>query len=200
VDANLGCVTGDTGILVNNDVVPIRSIEPGAMVYSLDANMEWQRRPVVAKKFSGRQQVFNLRTENFREVRATANHPFLTLSKHGKRVSLTWKRLDELTTNDLVAISGQIPDHGKPKTFDPIPARGSKAIHLPESSSDELLWLLGVYIGDGYVDRNRVYIAVPPADKSHTRVRDELKRLFSVKDEVRGSVVRVNSVLLRTGS
>src|SRR5262249_45340744 len=78
VDANLGCITGDAGVLVNNDVVPIQSIEPGAMVYSLDDTMQWQRRPVLAKRFSGKQKVFNLRTENFREIRATANHPFLT--------------------------------------------------------------------------------------------------------------------------
>jgi Fe-S cluster assembly scaffold protein SufB len=197
VDANLGCITGDAGILVNNDVVPIQQIEPGAMVYSLDANMQWERRPVVAKRFSGKQAVFNLRTENFREIRATANHPFLTLSKHGKRVSLAWKRLEELTTKDLVAISGEVPDHGKKKKFDPIPLRGAKAISLPESSSDELLWLLGVYMGDGYVDRNRVYFAVPPADKSHGRLRDTLSRLFEVNQEVRGSVVRINSVLLK---
>src|SRR5881397_1804706 len=53
VDGNLGCITGDAGVLVNNDVVPIGQIEPGAMVYSLDSSMQWQRRRVLAKRHSG---------------------------------------------------------------------------------------------------------------------------------------------------
>ena len=197
VDGNLGCLTGDSGVLVNNDVVPIAQIEPGAMVYSLDNDMQWRRRPVLAKRFSGRQQVHLLRTETHREVRATANHPFLTLTKQGKHVALAWKRLDQLTTKDLVAISGTLPDHGKARAFEPIPNRGTKAVTLPETSTEELMWLLGVYVGDGYVERNRVYFAVPPADKSHARVLESLTGLFGVDFEVRKGVVRINSVWLR---
>ncbi len=197
VDGNLGCITGDSAILVNNDVVPIEQIEPGAMVYALNAEMEWERRPVLAKRYSGRQQVHLLRTENHREVRATANHPFLTLTKQGKHASLAWKRLDQLTTRDLVAISGTVPDHGKSRSFEPIPNHGRKAITLPETSTEELMWLLGVYVGDGYVERSRVYFAVPPADKSHSRVLESLAGLFGVDFEVRKGVVRINSVSLR---
>src|SRR5215831_15139133 len=64
VDGNLGCITGDAGVLVNNDVVPIGQVEPGAMVYSLDPNMQWQRSRVLARRHSGRQPVFRMRTEN----------------------------------------------------------------------------------------------------------------------------------------
>jgi Fe-S cluster assembly scaffold protein SufB len=197
VDGNLGCLTGDTAVFLNNEVKPIREVEPGDTVYSVDANLRLVRHPVVAKKYSGKQQVFRLRTENFREIRATANHPFLTLSKRGTHLSLAWKRLDQLTTDDWVAIAGDIPDHGTPKRFEPIPARGTKPVTLPESSSEDLMWLLGVYMGDGYVDRNRVYFAVPPSDKAHARLVGLLGDLFHVDHEVRGSVVRINSVQLR---
>jgi len=196
VDANLGCLTGDTNVLLNSDIKPIRDIEPGDVVYSLDANMQLVRRPVVAKKYSGRQQVYRLQTENFREVRATANHPFLALSRQGKHFSLVWKRLDQLQIGDWVAISGDLPDHGTPKRFDPIPPRGNKPIRLPEVSSEDLLWLLGMYIGDGYLDHNRVYFAVPPEDDAHARVVNLLRDLFQVEGEERGKVIRVNSAQL----
>jgi len=197
VDGNLGCLTGDTAVLLNNEVKPIQEVEPGDTVYSVDANLQLVRHPVVAKKYSGQQQVFRLRTENFREIRATANHPFLTLSKRGTHLSLAWKRLDQLTTADRVAISGDIPDHGAPHRFELILARGTKPITLPESSSEDLMWLLGVYVGDGYVDRNRVYFAVPPSDKAHARLVGLLGDLFHVDHEVRGSVVRINSAQFR---
>ena len=135
VDGNSGVSDRRLGVLVNNDVVPIAQIEPGAMVYSLNADMEWERRPVLAKRFSGRQQVHLLRTENHREVRATANHPFLTLTKQGKHVSLAWKRLDQLTTKDLVAISGTVPDHGKARSFFD---RGRSAMRRDESGCSAL--------------------------------------------------------------
>ncbi len=112
IDGNLGCLTGDTEVLLNSDIKPISEVAPGDVVYSLDANLQLVRSPVVAKRYSGQQQVFRLRTENHREIRATANHPFLALVKQGKSFALAWKRLDELSVDDWIAIVGDVPDHG----------------------------------------------------------------------------------------
>ncbi len=111
IDGNLGCLTGDTEVLLNSDIKPISEVAPGDVVYSLDANLQLVRSPVVAKRYSGQQQVFRLRTENHREIRATANHPFLALVKQGKSFALAWKRLDELSVDDWIAIVGDVPDH-----------------------------------------------------------------------------------------
>lgn len=197
VDGNLGCLTGDSQVLLNNDVKPISVVEPGDTVYSVDGELKLTRHKVVAKKYSGRQPVYRLRAANHREIRATASHPFLTLSKRGRRLSLGWKRLDQLTSTDYVAIAGDVPDSGVARVFEPIPIRGTKRILLPDASTDDLMWVLGVYLGGGYVDRNRVYFAVPPPDRMHTRLVELLKALFGVDVEVRGGVVRINSVHLR---
>lgn len=197
VDGNLGCLTGDSAVFLNNDVKCISEVQPGDTVYSVDTDLRLVRHRVVAKKYSGKQPVFLLRTENYREIRATANHPFLTLTKQGKVFALAWKRLDELKEGDWVAIAGDIPDYGKPMQFAPLPVRGKKSITLPDQSSDELMWLLGLFVGDGYIDENRVYFAVPQSDKVHDRLVGLLRDLFNADYEVRGSVVRINSVLLR---
>jgi Fe-S cluster assembly scaffold protein SufB len=197
VDGNLGCITGDSQVLVNNDVVPIASIEPGAMAYALGPDMTWERRRVVAKRYSGKQQVFRLVTENHREIRATANHPFLTLTRRGKESVLAWKRLDQLTDRDRVAISGTLPDHGKPARLPAISASGRAPVRLPEHSTPDLLWLLGVYMGDGYLDGSRVCFAVPPGDRAHERMMRLLVELFGIEGRVHGNAVRVSSVRLR---
>ncbi|MFZ5918338.1 MAG: SufD family Fe-S cluster assembly protein [Chloroflexota bacterium] len=197
VDGNLGCLAGDVMVQLNSAVKPIRDIEPGDMVYSLDAKMQWACHAVVAKRYSGQQQIFHLQTENYREVEATANHPFLTLVKQGKDFSLTWKRLDQLQVGDWIAISGNLPDGGVPKQFEPRPTRGIKPITLPDSSSEDLMWLLGVYVGDGYLEQNRVYFAVPPGDRAHDRLIALLTNLFHVDYEIRGNAVRINSAQLR---
>lgn len=197
IDGNIGCLAGDSRVLLNSGVKAISEVEPGDMVYSVDGDLHLTRHKVSAKKYSGKQRVFRLRGVNHREIRATANHPFLALSKRGKHLSLGWKRLDALTTDDYVAIAGDIPDSGAAKVFDPIPVKGTKRVTLPNASTEELMWVLGVYLGDGYVDRARVYFAVPPRDRSHSRLVHLLKTLFSVDSEVRGGVVRINSVYLR---
>jgi Fe-S cluster assembly scaffold protein SufB len=197
VDGNLGCLTGDAGVMCNSDVRPISQIEPGDHVYSLNEEMQWARREVLAKKHTGRQQVFRLRTENHREVRATANHPFLALTKTGKRLLLTWKRLDQLTTDDRVAISGVLPDHGVVKVFEPFERRELRTTRLPSESSAELMWLLGVYLGDGYPDGTRFCIAVPETDKSHQRVLEALRNQFGVDGVPYKATIRVNAVRVR---
>jgi hypothetical protein len=141
--------------------------------------------------------VYRLRTENHREVRATANHPFLALTKTGKHLLMAWKRLDQLTTDDHVAISGMLPDHGEAKVFEPFERRELKSTRLPSESNDELMWLLGVYVGDGYPDGSRFCIAVPSTDKSHTRVLDALRNLFGVEGVPYKATIRVNSVRVR---
>ncbi len=197
VDGNLGCLTGESKVLLNNDVKPISEVRPGDTVYSVDGDLRLTRHKIITKKYSGKQRVFRLRAENHREVRATANHPFLALSKRGRHVSLAWKRLDQLSSDDYVAIAGNVPDSGVAKVFDAVPSRGTKRITLPQASTEELMWLLGVYIGDGYVDRGRVYFAVPPKDRAHTKLVQLLNALFAVDVDIRGSVVRINSVQLR---
>ena len=198
VDCNLGCLTSDSKVFLNNDTKPISEVKSGDLVYSVDGDMRLVRNRVLAKKYNGKQPVFRLHAENHREIKATANHPFLALSKKGKHVSLTWKRLDQLTTDDLVGIAGDVPDSGVSKIFDSIAARGTaKPVTLPQTSSEELMWLLGVYLGDGYVDRNRVYFAVPPKDRAYAKLTMILSTLFNVDYENRGNALRINSVLLR---
>src|SRR5438552_17068819 len=102
VDGNLGCITGDSGVLLNSDVRPIQDVQPGDTVYSLDENMQWARRTILAKRYSGKQRVYRLRAENHREIRATANHPFLALCKPAEQWSLAWNRLDPRTIDDCV--------------------------------------------------------------------------------------------------
>jgi Fe-S cluster assembly scaffold protein SufB len=197
IDGNLGCITGDSGVLCNNDVRPISQIEPGDHVYALDSEMRWTRKRVLAKKYSGRQPVFRLHTLHHREIRATANHPFLALTRRGKHLELAWKRLDALTTDDRVAISGTIPDHGKPRQFEPFERSDRHNIRIPAESSDDLLWFLGFHIGDGYPDGTRVNIAVPSSDKSYGRVVELVHSLFGLEARPYKQALRLNSSKLR---
>jgi len=160
VDANIGCLVGDTKVLLNSDLKPIADVKPGEQVFTLTPQFELEPRRVVAKKYSGRRPVFRLVTENHREIVATANHPFFSLRKEGRSNVIAWRRLDELKEGDWVAITGQIPDCGRPMRLQVPNVKGvRKKICVPEETNDELMWLLGFYLGDGFCELNRVNIA-----------------------------------------
>jgi len=65
----------------------------------------------------------------------------------------------------------------------------------PEASTDDLMWLLGFYLGDGYTERGvRVYFAVPESDPAAARVVELAGEIFGVELKRVGPVVlRVNS-------
>jgi error-prone DNA polymerase len=64
-------------------------------------DLKIEKKRVVAAKASGRKQVFKLRTALGREIEATANHPFMTMSG--------WTKLGDLKIGDSVATVRALP-------------------------------------------------------------------------------------------
>ncbi len=200
VDANTGCLTGDALVYKNNDLVPIAEIEPGDMVYSLTPEFEVGRSRVVGKRENPPEQVYNVVLRNHREVRATANHPFLVARKVGRTRQLAWTSVASIVPGDELAIVGHVPDNGRPHRFDPLERRkrSRNPFMAPAESTEGLLWLLGFYVGDGYLDgENRVTFAVPDSDPACDPLRDRLRAVFGVEaHRARGVQLRVNSAPL----
>ena len=200
VDANTGCLTPETLVYTNNDVVPISAVRPGDHVYSLTPDFEIARSRVAATRVNPPEPVFDLVLQNHRRVRATANHPFLVLRKVGRTRRVGWLPVASIVDGDEVAVVGQLPDHGTPHRFAPVPIRprSRKPFRAPAESTEELMWLLGFYIGDGYLDGpNRVAFAVPDADPACRRVIDLVDRLFGLGlERSRGIVLRAASATL----
>jgi replicative DNA helicase len=74
----------------------------GITVWSLDNRNRLVAAPITNVFESGTKDVFLLRLASGREVKATANHPFLTFDG--------WTPLGELKTGDRVAIPRQVPE------------------------------------------------------------------------------------------
>ncbi len=184
IDANTGCLTAGTNVYTNSDIRPISAIQPGDRVYSLTPELEIGRSLVTATKANEPQPVFELALANHRSVRATANHPFLVLRKEGRARRVGWLPVASLLPGDDIAVVGQLPDDGKAHVFGPVARRKHLKTDLtaPETSTDDLLWLLGFYLGDGYFDGpNRVNFAVPDSDPAAERVRQVVRSVFGLE-------------------
>ncbi len=189
VGAQYECLHADTGVYTARGIVPIKDVRPGDVVFALnEATKEIGAYPVKATALKGDRTVFEVKAGT-RTMRATANHPFYVLDyrrapgKQRGRYTARWKYLNEIKPGDLVAVAKDLPDVGQPYAFKQ-PAVETNWRHtpvaLPELTSEDLMWWLGLYVGDGFIhsqagaDKARVEFAIPESDAP---LRTELKRV-----------------------
>jgi replicative DNA helicase len=102
-----GCMTADTALLRSDTGTPVTFAEllqkgwSDVSVWSLDDRHHLVSAPITNVFESGTKDVFRLRLASGREVKATANHPFLKFSG--------WTPLGELQTGDRLAIPRRVP-------------------------------------------------------------------------------------------
>jgi replicative DNA helicase len=132
-----GCMTEDTALLRADTGAPVtfgelmRDGGEEVLVWSVDDQHKLVPAPITKVFSSGTKEVYQLRLASGREVKASANHPFLTFSG--------WTPLGELHSGDRVAIPRHIP----------VPVGAGLGW------SDHRIGLLAHLIGDGCVVRSQ---------------------------------------------
>ncbi len=173
VTAQYECLRGSSRVWTARGMRPIKELEPGDEVFSLDeATKRIVVSLVVGAACSGDKEVFEL-TARGRTIGASGNHPFLVLrderrpGRQRARYATRWVPVEELHVGDLVAIPTDLPEFGEPHELLSLPDRRG-ADTLPAATDDDVMWFFGVFTGDGYIhDRSghrSVEIAVDPAD------------------------------------
>jgi Mrp family chromosome partitioning ATPase len=202
VDLPPGCVTSNTVVYANSHPIQVDQLKPGDQVYSLDASItESERYPnvlnatvspktVLSVTPQGEAEVFELSTKT-RRVRATYNHPILSLEKkrpagsRSYRYSLVWKRLVELRRGDVIAVIKKLPQDG-PSTFSLpiIPRRRAGDPTVPNQMTEDFSRVVGYFLGDGFVRFNKntrtyqVMFAEPRRGRHRKNYIDLLKMVF----------------------
>src|SRR3989344_4207402 len=118
------CLTEDSLVHTNpRGPVEIKDIKPGEIVFSYDEDSnEIVKSKVIGVLDKGKLPVFEVKVAG-RTIKATSNHPFLTLidnRKEGRqraRYAKEWKHLNELKVGDVVAIATDLPDCGESYKF-----------------------------------------------------------------------------------
>ncbi|NCP16546.1 hypothetical protein GW866_05815, partial [bacterium] len=211
VGAQYECLSGDTRVYTARGIVPIQNIVPGDVVFSLDESTnEIVPAPVKASIPKGERPVFEMKVGS-RAIRATENHPFLVLEnkrapgRQRGRYARAWKYLRELRAGDLVAVAKSLPDVGQsytlqqPKIKTKVVGRNQAVeyplditsrynpVALPQQTNDDLMWWLGLYIGDGFIhhhpraDKARIEFAIPETDETlRSEFSSATTRLFEL--------------------
>ncbi|HUQ40117.1 MAG TPA: Fe-S cluster assembly protein SufB [Acidimicrobiales bacterium] len=182
VTAQYECLRGSTRVWTTSGMRSIKELVAGDRVFSLDEttrNIEVST--VVGHASSGEKEVFEIRARGA-VIGASANHPFLVLRderKEGRlrrRYAARWVPVEELQEGDLVAIATDLPEFGRPAVM-ARPTRAGGDV-LPLTTTDDLCWWAGLYLGDGYLHHRGEYTALEIAiDPSDTELVAEIQRV-----------------------
>jgi Fe-S cluster assembly protein SufB len=173
----------------NRGQVMIKEIEPGDIVFAYDEEAEeFVTAPVRATAETGVRQTYKVEAGN-RTIYATGNHPVLALRNTKKpggvrgRWTRQWLTVGELREGDLIAVPRSLPQFGHPYQ---LPALAAQTHHLetpcrtPAETNADLMWLLGLFIGDGNLQdsakTHRIQFAIPETD---AEVRAEIARVVA---------------------
>jgi FeS assembly protein SufB len=178
VAAQYECVRGETRVwTANRGQVMVKEIEPGDLVFSYDEESEkFVVAPVRDIAQTGTRQTYEV-IAGQRSLCATDNHPVLALrdtrtaaAERGRWIR-QWLTVGELRKGDLIAVPRSLPDFGS--SFE-LPDLSVQAHHLeiparvPSHSNVDLMWLLGLFIGDGNLQdsgkTHRIQLAIPQTD------------------------------------
>jgi Fe-S cluster assembly protein SufB len=183
VAAQYECLAGDTLVwTANRGQIPIKEIAYGDRVFAYDEEAErFTVAPVKASAQTDTRMTYEVKTMR-RSVRATDNHPMLVLRDERKpgrqraRYARRWVTVGEIKPGDFIAVPRQIPEFGVARELPTV-----AGLTTPSTSSVDLMWLLGLYVGDGNLHLStktyRVQFAIPATD---VELRAELIRV--VKD------------------
>ena len=209
IDGNIGCLAEGSRVTTRGGTKPIELVAPGDEVLSYDeaaGSLCWRR--VTAKRYSGEQPVREVRIGS-RRLRVTDNHPFYSYAydasrpKKLGRYNLAYVRADRLE-KAIVPISSL--DYGEPHKLE-LPATATvfgssnqyresfiaerqrpTRLAVGETTTDELMWLFGLFTGDGSIESvaagsggrrwAKVVFSVPRKDRARARLIDVMGRVM----------------------
>ncbi|MBS4729482.1 Fe-S cluster assembly protein SufB [Mycobacterium sp. SM1] len=178
VAAQYECLAGDCLVwTANRGPIAIKDISYGDRVFAYDeAGERFVVAPVKASAQTDTRMTYEVKT-TLRSIRATANHPMLVLRDErtagGRRRSARrWVTVGELRPGDLIAAPRRIPEYGVPAELPSV-----TGLMTPPTSSVDVMWLLGLFVGGGNLWRSTtpgVQFAIPATDAG---LRAELARI-----------------------
>ena len=173
-------LAGDTLVwTANRGQVPIKDVADGDRVFAYDeAGERFVVAPVKASAQTDTRMTYTVATTR-RSIRATDNHPMLVLrderrpGRQRARYARRWVTVGEIKAGDFIAVPRQIPEFGVTAELPSV-----AGLTTPATSTVDLMWLLGLYVGDGNLHLStktyRVQFAIPATD---VELRAELTRV-----------------------
>ncbi len=157
------CVTGDTLVLTNEGLIPIKEISSKKEAKINLEILNYQGKNKKAVKFfnSGKNEIIEIITNQGHSIKGSFNHPLLCWENNLFGMpSLQWKLLGDITTNDYVLINRNFSLFNKKnlnlKQYYPVKSKKEKSINLPKVMNNSLAFLLGALVSEGSFHQKKI--------------------------------------------
>jgi len=157
------CVTGDTLILTDKGIMPIKEISNKVEENIRIKVLSKDRKINNAVKFfnSGEHGIIEIESEQGYKIKGSLNHPVLCLIQgKSRKPILKWKTLNNVTTSDYVLINRKGSLFSRKDTslkpYIPKTSDKRKQFNLPKKMSSELAFLLGALVSEGSFHQGQI--------------------------------------------
>jgi FeS assembly protein SufB len=161
VTAQYECLRGSTRVWTTRGMRAIKELGAGDEVFALnETTKQVEVARVLGGGESGEKEILEI-SAGSRVIGASGNHPFLVLRdvrREGARKARfqpTWVPAEALVVGDLVAVPTDLPEFGRVHPMD------ARHVHTGLGfTHPDLLWFLGLWLGDGYLKHSDGYTTV----------------------------------------
>ncbi|MEK7166989.1 MAG: DNA gyrase subunit A, partial [Patescibacteria group bacterium] len=157
------CITGDTLVLTNKGIIPIKTISQKNEEEIDLTILNYQGKKKNADKFfnSGKHNIIKLVTKDGNEIKGSENHPLLVWRLNEFNApTFEWKLLKDITQDDYLIINRNFSLFSEKnldlKKYYPTINLKYKNIDLPQSMNNELAFLLGALVSEGSFHRGQI--------------------------------------------
>ncbi len=156
------CVTGDTLILTDKGILPIKNISDKKESRINMKVLSYDGKKNSTSKFfnSGKHEIVSLNTKLGYNVRGSYNHPLMCWTLKDKVPQIEWKLIENIKKGDIVLINRKHELFSKKnlklKKFFPKLNKRFKDIQLPIAMNEGLAFLLGALVAEGSFHQNKI--------------------------------------------
>lgn len=154
------CLAKGSYVYTPNGPIEIENIKEGDIVFAYKSGRIVER-PVLFNIYRGKNTVRRL-VSSGRDVLATETHKMLTINKKEKKVE--WVSVEDLTENHKLML---------PRKF-----TRTKNEYLNNVLNSEFCWLLGFFLGDGWISDTKRSMRVNFATGEYKNIDDKVKRIY----------------------
>ncbi len=189
------CVTGDSLILTDRGILPIRNISNKKESKIKMKILSYNGKKNSASKFfnSGKHNIIELKTKLGYKIKGSYNHPLMCWTFKNDIPQIEWKLLENLTKKDIIIINKNHNLFSK-KSLNLMkyhPKKGFKNdVRLPDNINNDLAFLLGALVSEGRFHNNQILFNNQDKefyDKIKSIVLSQFKGIQLYEREIKGN-------------
>jgi len=178
------CVSGDTIILTDKGMIPIREISDKKEDNISLSIMSYNCKKNIASKFfnSGKQKTIELETESGYKIKGSKNHPILCWTLKNSVPCTEWKLLENIKEKDILLLyrkQGLFSKNNMDiREYDIQSTPRNIRIGVPKFIDEEISFLLGALVSEGSFHQNKILFSNSDIE-FYTFVKEIIIKKFS---------------------